>query len=107
MDEAQALAQETLRAVATENLTEEELTELREQGMLTARAGPGEGWDAVVGFIPEQHLYYEIEIYRPSDKCPYIDKSFVRMLVPRDRSTETIYFIWRPNVPPYNGPYFE
>jgi uncharacterized protein YciU (UPF0263 family) len=61
----------------------------------------------VLGTAPNRHAFYGVEIYRPSDQCPYVEKVFVRMLVPRDRSTDTVHFIWRPVLPPYTGPYFE
>lgn len=55
----------------------------------------------------DRNAFYGVEVYRPSDQCPYVEKVFVRMLVPRDRATDSVHFIWRPVVPPYTGRYFE
>ncbi len=107
LDEAQELARSAFRTVVADHLTESEISELRSHGTLTAKAVPGEGWQPLLGRSPERHRYYEVELYRPSDQCPYVEKSFVRMLVPRDRAESLVLFLWRPVIPPYDGPYFE
>ncbi len=105
-DEALELAKVAFRATVSDNLTPAEIEEIRTHGTIGG-GSVGDGWPAVLGTEPDKRANYEVEIYRPSDQCPYVEKIFVRMLVPRDRSAETIHFIWRPAVPPYNGPYFE
>ena len=107
LDEAQELARTAFRAVVEDHLTELEIAELRAYGTRATKVPPGEGWEPLLGRLPEQHLFYEVELYRPSDQCPYIEKSFVRMLIPRNRAESQVLFIWRPVVPSYDGPYFE
>lgn len=105
-DEALELAKAAFRSCATDHLSPAEIDELRAHGTVTGLSAH-EGWEAIIGHRPDMRDYYEVELYQPSDKCPYVEKVFVRMLVPRDRSSDTVHFIWRPIVPPYDGPYFE
>ena len=106
MDEALDLAKAAFRAAVADNLTPAEIEELRAHATMTSGSFQDE-WTDILGAKPERNAYYGVQVYRPSNQCPYVEKVFVRMLVPRDRSTDTVYFIWRPVVPPYTGPYFE
>lgn len=96
-DEAQELARLAFRAAAVDNLTPAELEELGLHGLLTGGT-PGPDWEQIIGSAPTERLFYEVQIYKPSDARPYIEKSYVRMLVPRDRSSELVRFMWRPFV---------
>ena len=91
-DEAKELARMAFRASAADHLTPEEIDELATQGLLTGGT-PGPDWDQSIGLTPTEHHFYEIEIYKPSAEKPLIEKSYVRMLAPRDRSNEAVHFI--------------
>jgi hypothetical protein len=107
MDEAEKLARDAFRAVVAQHLSGEEIEEVREHGAKTCGTVEEGIWDSIIGHAPDRNQYYQFEIYRRADTCPYIEKSFVKILIPRDRSTESVHFIWRPIVPVYTGPYFE
>lgn len=106
LDEALELAKAAFRSAVADNLTPAEIEEIREHATITSGTF-GEEWTAILGAAPDRNSFYGVEIYRRSDQCPYVEKVFVRMLVPRDRSTDTVRFIWRPVLPPYTGSYFE
>jgi hypothetical protein len=83
------------------------LQELRGFARVPARLGvqgrlsggtPGADWASVLGEVPTERGFYELEIDKPAPEWPYAEKSYVRMLVPRDRSTDEVHFIWRPPV---------
>lgn len=95
-EEATELARLTFRATAANHLTPAELDELGVHGRLTGGT-PGPDWEKIIGVVPTERHYYELQIYKPSDTKPYIERSYVRMLVPRDRSTELIHYMWRPS----------
>ena len=95
--EATELARLAFRATVADHLTPAELDELRAHGRLTGGT-PGPDWEKIIGAVPTERLFYELEIYKPSDAKPYIERSYVRMLVPRDRSTELIHYMWRPSL---------
>ena len=105
-DEAQALALTSYRSLASEHLSSDEIQEMREHGTLTG-GSVGDGWEALVGHVPEERMYYEFQLYRPSPECPYIEKYYARILVTRDRASEAVHILWRPPVPEYHGPHFE
>jgi uncharacterized protein YciU (UPF0263 family) len=105
-DEAQALALRSFRSLAPEQLTADELQEMREHGTI-AGGSIGDGWESLVGHAPEEGSYYEFQLYRPSTECPYIEKYFARILVTRDLASEAVHILWRPPVPEYHGPHFE
>ncbi|WP_395742707.1 DUF440 family protein [Prosthecobacter sp.] len=110
MDEALDLAKAAFRSVVADHLSPEEIEEVRAHssvGSGSVRDDDEDEWTKILGARPDKKAWYGIEIYQRSHKCPYVEKVFVRMLVPRDRSTTTVHFIWRPVVPPYTGPYFE
>lgn len=96
-DEAVELARLAFRATVADHLTPAELDELRAHGTLIGGTS-GSDWEKVIGVVPTERQFYELEIYKPSDTKPYIERSYVRMLVPRDRSTEVIQYMWRPPV---------
>lgn len=105
-DEAIALAMTVFRELAHDHLSEAELEELRRTGVQTAGSF-GDDWESETGFDPDPRLFYEIQLYRPTDECPYIDKYFARILVTRDRSRDGVWIMWKPPAPEYNGPWFE
>lgn len=96
-DEAMELARLAFRTSAADHLTPAEIDELVAHGLLTGGT-PGPGWERVIGVVPTERHFYELQIYKPSDNKPYIEGSYVRILVPRDRSIEAIQFMWRPPV---------
>ena len=96
-DEAKELARLAFRTAAADHLTPAELDELGMHGLLTGGT-PGADWEQIIGSVPTERLFYELQIYKPADARPHIDKSYVRMLVPRDRSSESVRFMWRPPV---------
>ena len=94
-DEAQELARKAFRSTAADHLTSAELEELGAYGLLTGGT-PGDDWEGIIGTVPTMRAYYEFQLYKPKDAKPYIEKSYVRILVPRDRSSTQVYFMWRP-----------
>ena len=105
LDEATELAQEKFKASVLNHLSSEEVEEFRSSCLMTS-GNPSEIWESVLGEQPDIRMYYEIELYKPSDTCPYIEKSYAKILVSRDRSSEQVEIIWKPEVPEYNGPWF-
>ena len=105
MIDARDLARAAFRIEAVQNLSTEDLDELSSHGTETSGT-PGDDWVDTAGFEPDNDSYYEFRLVRPSDECPYLKRIFVRILVPRDRSVENVWFIWNPPVPPYDGPWF-
>jgi uncharacterized protein YciU (UPF0263 family) len=105
-DEAVELAKSAFRESVEKILTKEEVDEIRESCELTGGNPKAEEWATILGFLPDEKSYYEIELYKRSDECPYIEKSYVKILVPRNREIEECYFIWKPRVLEYNGPWF-
>jgi uncharacterized protein YciU (UPF0263 family) len=104
-DEAEALARQAFRASAKDYLTEADLSEMA-QSCATGGGSPGTDWQPDTGFEPDIRLFYEFQVYRPSNECPYITKYYARILVSRDRASEAVWIKWRPPVPKYDGPEF-
>lgn len=104
-DEALELAKLRFRAEVTEHLSQEEIEELRTKGTISGGSFAGD-WVAELGEEPDKNLYYEIQVYQPSEECPYIARYFARILVARDRCSQGVWIKWRPPVPEYNGPWF-
>ena len=100
LDEAIALAMPVFREQARDHLSDAELEELKTNGTQTPGSF-GDDWKSETGFEPDPRLFYEIQLYRPSDECPYIDKYFARILVTRDRCSEGVWIMWKPPVPEY------
>ena len=94
-DEATELAQAAFKAMVKEHLTVSEIEEMAQTGRLTSGT-IGSDWEVLLGCSVNPRTHYEFEIYKPKDEKPYIDKSFVRMLVPRNRSKDKVTFMWRP-----------
>ena len=97
LEEAQELARQAFQRSGAQHLTPTEIEELMANAVLAAGSA-GNGWESITNFTPEKDSYYEIELYKPSEIWPYIQKSYVRILVPRNRSSETLYFMWFPSV---------
>jgi uncharacterized protein YciU (UPF0263 family) len=101
LDEAIELAQETFREKVAEILTPNEIDELRSLG--TTASGPlsdrsADEWKNILGYLPDKRMYYEVELYKPSDSHPYIEKSYARILITRDRSSQQCEILWKPDV---------
>ena len=105
-DDAIELAKKRFRELAPSHLTDSELMEVSKCARLSGGSVADPHWTGVLGSPPTDRDFYEIMIYESSSKCPYVKRVFVRMLVPRNRSSSDILFIWKPPVPPYDGPYF-
>lgn len=97
LEEAQELARQVFQRAVAQHLAPTEIEELITDGVLTAGSADN-GWESITNFTPEKDSHYEIELYKPSETWPYIQKSYVRILVPRDGSSEMVYFIWRPSI---------
>ncbi|WP_428308548.1 DUF440 family protein [Lacipirellula sp.] len=102
LNDAKTVALQAFHASAKEYLSEDELREMIEHGA-TAGGSFGDDWEADTGFVPDPRLFYEIKLYHPSKEFPYIEKYFARLLVSRDRATETVWIKWKPPTPPYSG----
>ena len=96
-DEAKDLARLAFRESVSSNLAPNEIEGLGKHGLLTGGT-VGPGWEEIVGFTPDDGLYYELQIYKPSDAKPHIEKSYARMLAPRNRDSDTVHFMWRPSI---------
>jgi len=96
-DEAQELARLAFKAAASTHLPRDVLDELFVHGLL-ASTSPGADWEDVIGVAPTERDFYEIELYKPADSAPHIVKSYVRILVPRDRASEQVHFMWQPSI---------
>ncbi|WP_020395718.1 hypothetical protein [Thiolinea disciformis] len=92
-DEAKELARLSFRASVANHMTATKIDELAAHALITGGTH-GPDWCHLIGLTPTVRDFYEIELYKPSDEKPYIEKSYVRMLVPRDRLVETVHFIW-------------
>ncbi|MEM8640673.1 MAG: DUF440 family protein [Cyanobacteria bacterium P01_G01_bin.54] len=102
-DEAFEMARLAFKANVAENLSPEEMKEFAFSAVHSSGT-PSEEWEELLEFQPEAKSYYEIHLYKPRAECPYIEKSYAKILVPRNREKDTCEVIWKPEVPPYNGP---
>jgi uncharacterized protein YciU (UPF0263 family) len=105
MDEAAVLAQNLFRSQVAEHLTEEEIEECRRHSTVGS-GSPRHEWETIVGRRVSDREFYEYEIYKPSDICPYVEKIYAVILVPRSRESESCYIQWKPTLEPYEGPWF-
>lgn len=96
-DEAQELARLAFKAAASTHLPRDVLDELFVHGTLAGGA-PGADWEDVIGVAPTERDFYEIELYKPADAAPHVEKSYARILVPRDRASEQVHFMWQPSI---------
>ena len=103
--EAEVLAQNLFRTHARQHLTDDELEEFRLSGLVSSGT-PGPQWESIVGRPVSEREFYEFEVYKPSAECPYVEKIYAVILVSRDRSTESCYVQWRPEIEKYDGPLF-
>lgn len=104
-DEAVELAKEAFQAGFEANLSQGDIEEMK---LSCAETGgsPKDFWEDILGFKPTDTDFYEVELYKPSNECPYIEKSYVKILVPRDRNTYKCKLLWKQPVPKYDGPWF-
>lgn len=105
MNEAAVLAQDLFRSHARQHLTDDELEEFRLSGSVSSGT-PRRQWESIAGRPVSEKEFYEFEVYKPSETCPYVEKIYAIVLVSRDRSTNHCYVQWRPEVEQYNGPSF-
>jgi uncharacterized protein YciU (UPF0263 family) len=96
-EEATELARLAFKDIAQEYLAKEELEEIDSFALLTGGT-VGPGWEQIIGFIPDGQSFYELQIYKPANKKPYIEKSYVRILSPRDRAVKKVHFMWHPPI---------
>lgn len=75
LDESVELAQKLFRASVSDHLSKDEIEEMKMFGTMIS-GNPSEIWEHIIGYKPDNKLYYEIEIYKPSDICPYIEPEF-------------------------------
>ena len=99
------LAQNLFRSQARQHLTADELEEFRSSGAVSSGT-PGRQWESIVGRPVGENEFYEFEVYKPSQACPYVEKIYATVLVSRDRGTNSCYVQWRPEVWQYDGPWF-
>lgn len=103
--EAEAIAQAKFRAEVEAHFTAAELEEF--QACAAVGSGsPTEQWEELIGAQVTDKLFYQFKLYKPSDVCPYVEKIYAIILVSRDRSNEHCYIKWKPQLEPYNGPWF-
>lgn len=105
MDEAKVLAQNLFRSQADEHLTKEELEEFFNSGTVGS-GSPKHKWEGIVGWPVTDREFYEYQLYKPSNECPYVEKIYAVILVSRSRENEGCYVQWKPPVEPYRGPWF-
>jgi len=105
MEEAIEMARIAFRDNVENHLSDEEMEEFMHSSTMTSGT-PSDEWAPVLGFTPEMKSHYEIHLYKPSNECPYIEKSYAKILVPRDRDIQECEIIWKPEIPPYDGPWF-
>src|SRR5262249_25826258 len=105
MSEAEVLAQNLFRTHVRQHLTDDELEEIRLSGLVSSGT-PGRQWESIVGRAVSEKEFYEFEVYKPSEVCPYVEKIYAVILVSRDRNNESCYVQWRPDIEPYDGPWF-
>lgn len=94
------------RECVDQHLSANEIEEIRVSCDVIGGNPKAEEWNQLLGFTPDDKSFYEIELYKRSEECPYIEKSYVKILVPRNRDTDECNFIWRPVVGKYEGPWF-
>lgn len=97
MDEAISLAQIKFKEVVKDFLTEDELNEMSKFGTVMSGSVSND-WQSILGYIPERNNYYEIELYKPCEKKPFVEKIYARILVSRDRNSEQVEIIWKPEI---------
>ena len=107
IDEAKEIAQAEFKKRAKQKLSEVSIREIRDGQAVKTTGSPCSDWESVTGFVPKIQDYYQVTLCRPSNACPWVDKIYVRILVPRNRNDNQVYFQWEPAVPEYDGPYFE
>ena len=105
MNETEVLAQSLFRSQAERHLTEGEIEEFRLSGLISSGT-PGRQWESIVGKPVSEREFYEYQVYKPSEVCPYVEKIYAIILVSRDRENENCYVQWKPTVEPYEGPWF-
>ena len=105
LDEAIEMARLAFKTSVTDHLTQEEIDEFSSYAVKSSGT-PSDDWEERLGFRPEPKSYYEVHLYKPSDECPYIEKSYAKILVPRNREEKDCEIIWKPEVQSYDGPWF-
>src|SRR5580765_2863152 len=91
--EAQEIARQRFKQSASKHLSVEMWEEMQSSALLTGGT-PDESWIKTLGFQPTMQDYYQFEVYKPCDAQPYIEKWYVRILVPRSRSADEVLFQW-------------
>ncbi|MEW8222688.1 MAG: DUF440 family protein [Candidatus Thiodiazotropha taylori] len=103
IDEAIEMARLAFKNNVTNHFNSEEMDEFVSSAVKQSGT-PSEDWEKLLGFKSEIKSYYEIHLYKPSVECPYFEKSYAKILVPKNREDEYCEIIWKPEVSPYDGP---
>lgn len=92
------IAEQAISDQAEVNLSPQRFEELRSAaGNLLFVAGnyPGPEWEAVVGFVPAQELYYQVIVGIAVDPGQPINL-FAQALISRDVSAPFCHIVWEP-----------
>lgn len=105
IEEAEAIAQMVFRSQARLHLTGSEIEEMMAFGAVSS-GSPTYEWEAIVGRPVSDREFYQFEIYKRSEECPYIERVYAALLVSRDRANEDCHVQWKPELEPYDGKWF-
>ena len=105
MSETEVLAQNLFRSLATQHLSADEVEEFRQAGLISS-GGPKIQWESMLGRPVSEGEFYEYQLCKPSEICPYVEKIYAVILVSRNRDNENCYVQWKPKLEPYEGPWF-
>lgn len=97
MDEAVEVARIAFKGAVAKNLSKEEMDEFAISAV-KSMGSPSEHWEVELGYKPNRKLFYEVHLYKPGDECPYIEKSYAMLLVPRERDKNSCEIIWKPEL---------
>ncbi len=104
MDEAWELACSALPSQAQDHLGETAVSEVISRGWQGVSVGPFEDWLEIAGRELKPDHYYEFYLRPPSDESGPSDSFYGRVLVARDRSSDDVWFMWRPPERERSGP---
>ena len=72
------------------------MEEFRQAGLISS-GGPKMQWESMLGRPVSEREFYEYQLYKPSEICPYVEKIYAVILVSRNRDNENCYVQWKPN----------
>lgn len=97
LDEAIRLAQSVFKSKAEDFLSSLEMEEMVNFGVMSA-GSLSKDWEKVLGYQLDERQFYEIDLHKPTEKKPYVEKIYARILVSRDYSSEQVEIIWNPEI---------